>query len=223
MGLRDLARAVLAEQETKQTSRSGRIVSTCPVGHSLGTVPLGQRSPTAHKPNLPAPATHFPLGHSLAVVPAGQPCVRRQVGTGGTRGTDGTLRTIGTSGTAEWQERALILEYTGLPRSWAEPFARLLTGPPPRDFSPTRWESIRDNALPFADRWAAEAHRLSWDAHDVFGLHPIAPSARVDCRGVAWLLGDGSKVVAIDACGADIETPRGGRQRYRRQAYASKA
>ena len=72
-----------------------------------------------------------------------------------------------------WDERAAHLEFdAGLPRAWAEHFARLLVGDPPGDFSPTRWQAVLDAALVFADKWAAEAHRLGWDASEVFGLHP---------------------------------------------------
>lgn len=116
-----------------------------------------------------------------------------------------------------WEERAAHLEYdAGLPREWAEHFAKLLAGPVPGDFSPTRWQAALDGALMFADRWAGEAHRLGWDASEVFGLDDIAPAARIDRRGLAWLLGDGSQVVAMDRGGAEIRTRGGGRQRFYR-------
>jgi hypothetical protein len=67
----------------------------------------------------------------------------------------------------------------------------------------------------FADKWAAEAHRLGWTAEDVFGLHPLAPAARHDCKGIAWLLERG-RVVAIDSAGADIVTDGGAKQRFYR-------
>lgn len=117
----------------------------------------------------------------------------------------------------KYEERAAILEYeANLPRAWAEHFARIEQDGPPGDFSPTRWEAALDGALVFADQWGAEAHRLGWDVSEVFGLHPTAPAARVDCRGLAWLLGDGSQVVAMDRCGANIKTARGGHQRFHR-------
>lgn len=119
--------------------------------------------------------------------------------------------------TETWEERAAHLEYdAGLPREWAEHLARLIVGEPPGDFSPIRWQAALDAALIFADRWAAEAHRLGWDVSEVFGLHPSAPAARVDCRGLAWLLGDGSQVVAMDRSGAHIRRPNGVPGRYYR-------
>lgn len=117
----------------------------------------------------------------------------------------------------KYEERAAILEYEGnLPRAWAEHFARLEQDGPPGDFSPTRWQAALDGALVFLDQWGAEAYRLGWDVSEVFGLHPSAPAARVDCRGLAWLLGDGSQVVAMDRSGAQLRRPNGAPGRYYR-------
>jgi len=119
----------------------------------------------------------------------------------------------------EWEERAAHLEFeAGLPRPWAETFAKILCGGPPGDFSPGRWQAVVDGGLHFADQWAARALAMGWGPEEVFGLHATAPSARRDSRGLAWLLGDGGRVVGIDAAGADILMPSGSRQRfYRRQ------
>lgn len=121
---------------------------------------------------------------------------------------------------SDFEERAAILEYdAGLPRTWAEHFARQLVKGPPGDFSPTRWQAAIDGALMFADQWATEAHRLGWRVEDAFGMHPTAPAARYDCRGLAWLLGDGSRVLAIDSKGAEMAGRSGSKQRfYRRRA-----
>jgi hypothetical protein len=120
---------------------------------------------------------------------------------------------------ADWEERAAHLEYdAGLPRSWAEPFARLLCSRPLGDFNPTRWQRVVDGALIFIDEWGAEAYRLGWTAEDILGLHATAPAARNDCKGIAWLLERG-RVVAIDANGADIVTAQGSRQRFYRNKH----
>jgi hypothetical protein len=120
-----------------------------------------------------------------------------------------------------WEERAAHLEYdAGLPRSWAEPFAKILCGGAPGDFEPTRWARVLDGGLIFADVWGRKAQALGWSAEDVFGLHSIAPAARNDVKGLAWLLANGSRVVAIDADGADIVTTQGAKQRYYRRQGA---
>ena len=76
---------------------------------------------------------------------------------------------------------------------------------------------MRDAGVHFADNWALKAFELGWEPSEVFGLHPTAPAARVDAQGLAWLLGGGSRVVALDEEGADIVTPLGSRQRYYRR------
>ena len=115
-----------------------------------------------------------------------------------------------------WQARAASLESAGLPRAWAEPFARLLCGAPPRGFDPSRWASVVEGASIFAEQWAAQAFALEWSAEDVFGLDDIAPARRHDRKGLTWLSPDGKHVVALDAGGADIETARGVKQRFYR-------
>jgi hypothetical protein len=110
-----------------------------------------------------------------------------------------------------------MLDDAGVPRAWIEPFARLLCSGPPSDFAPARWQRVADGALTFADQWAAEAYRLGWTAEDVFGLHPFAPAARHDCKGIAWLL-DRGRVVVIDTAGADIVTEGGAKQRFYRNS-----
>jgi hypothetical protein len=120
------------------------------------------------------------------------------------------------------EERAAHLEYdAGVPRAWVEPFARLLCSGPPSDFAPARWRRVVDGGLRFADEWACKAYQLGWTAEDVFGLHPFAPAARNDCKGIAWLLGRG-RVVAIDAAGADIVTEGGSKQRFYRNSKTAR-
>ena len=120
-----------------------------------------------------------------------------------------------------WQARAIALEQAGLPHEWAEPFARLLCGAPPRGFESASWASIVEGASIFAEQWAARAFALGWTADGIFGLDDRAPAARQDTKGVAWFLGEGCRVVALDGAGADIETARGVRQRFYRMSNAT--
>ena len=127
--------------------------------------------------------------------------------------TSGTVKTVKRS----WQARAAFLEQDfGLQREWAEPFARLLCGGSPGDFDPAYWSRTLPGASTFSEQWAAQAYALGWPAEDVFGLDDVAPARRHDSKGVAWLLPDGKRVVALDAGGADIETARGVKQRFYR-------
>jgi hypothetical protein len=121
----------------------------------------------------------------------------------------------------EIEERAAHLEYdAGLPRSWAEPFARILCREAPGDFDETQWRRVLDSAMIFADAWAAKALALGWVAEDMFALRPTAPTARHDMKGLAWLLANGARVVAINADSADIVTAAGSKQRFYRRGTA---
>ncbi len=122
-----------------------------------------------------------------------------------------------------WQARAEALEAAGLPPGWAKPFAKLLCGPPPGDFDHTYWARGLPGANLFADAWAAQAHRLEWTAGEVFGLDELKPAARHDLKGVAWLLTDGARVVALDERGADIVTQQGSKQRFYRSPIRARA
>ena len=114
-------------------------------------------------------------------------------------------------------ERAAIVEYGArIPRRWAEGFAALSSMPAPHGFSPERWHRIVDAAGAFLDRWAAEAIVAGWTDLDVFGADAAAPDKRFDCMGLVLLL-DRLEIVSIDPEGADLRSPTGAPQRYRRR------
>lgn len=125
--------------------------------------------------------------------------------------------TSGTTGTAKneqvpapqndiFEERAAIIEDgAGVPRRWAEGFARLdIAGRPP-DFTEKAWRQLIEDGGRFLDRWASEAARLGWTALDVFGVHPAAPSTNYDAIGLVPLI-RGGDVVAIGLDRATIRT-----------------
>jgi hypothetical protein len=116
-----------------------------------------------------------------------------------------------TIGTPDYfEERAALIEYgVGVPREWAEGFARLNLASPPHGFHERRWRTLIDDGGKFLDRWGAEAAQLGWSAEDVFGVHPIAPGARYDIAGLVLLI-DGGEVIAIDRNSASIRTKSSG-------------
>jgi len=106
-----------------------------------------------------------------------------------------------------FEERAALVEYgAGVPREWAEGFARLDLASPPKGFDKRRWRTLIDDGGKFLDRWGAEAARLGWSALDVFGAHPIAPAVRYDAAGLVLLIG-GSDVLAVTERSATIRRP----------------
>ena len=120
---------------------------------------------------------------------------------------------------ADRDECAAIMEAdAGVPRRWADYLAQLSKGPPPGDFQERHWQAVIDGALLFADEWAGRACALGWSPHELFGMDAVAPAARVDRRGLAFMLSSGARVVGIDERGADILMPGGTRQRFYRAA-----
>jgi len=104
---------------------------------------------------------------------------------------------------------ALVLWYDGV--------ARLQTMRAPLGFAPGRWSRARLDASGLLERHGAELLALGWTAADVFGLHPDAPGAAVDCYGLALLL-DGGTLAELTAEGARIVRPSGAELRMRRGA-----
>jgi hypothetical protein len=114
------------------------------------------------------------------------------------------------------EERAALVQYgAGVPRDWAEGFARLDLTTPPSGFSALRWQTVINDGCKFLDRWAAEAARLGWQAEDVFGAHPLAPSCRYDQMGLVLVINDG-EVTLITATSASIRTTVGSVLTYTR-------
>ena len=104
----------------------------------------------------------------------------------------------------DFEERAALIEYgAGVPREWAEGFARLDMASPPRGLDQRRWRTLIDDGGRFLDQWGAEAARLGWSALDVFGVHPVAPNARYDAMGLVLLI-NGGEVISIKSDRATI-------------------
>ncbi len=116
------------------------------------------------------------------------------------------------------EERAAIAQYDGgVPRAWAEGFARLDPDNPPADVPPKRWVRFIDDVGAFLDSpFCAVAAALSWGPFDLFGCDRDAPFARIDCAGLLWLL-DGDRLVMLAADAATIETQTGVRRTWRRK------
>jgi hypothetical protein len=68
----------------------------------------------------------------------------------------------------------------------------------PTEFSDERWALGVWWARRLADEHGPAAFVMGWDAVDLFGLHPIAPSGRYDGMGLAFLLRYGDQVTSLD-------------------------
>ena len=70
----------------------------------------------------------------------------------------------------EVEERRIVQYGAGVPREWAEGFARLDRASPPKGFSPSRWQRVIDDGGRFRHRGRARDAALGWDAAAVFGV-----------------------------------------------------
>jgi hypothetical protein len=116
------------------------------------------------------------------------------------------------------EERAALIEHEGgIPRGWAEGFARLEPNRPPGDVPLRRWQTFVDDIGLFLDGgWAATASALGWGPGELFGCDRYRPFARLDSAGLLWLL-NGDTLVALSSEIAVIERVTGARQTYRRR------
>ena len=116
------------------------------------------------------------------------------------------------------EERAAIVEHDGgVPRAWAEGFARLDPRKPPGDVPPLRWLRFIDDCGRFLDGgWASRAAQFGWGPLNLFGCDRKRPFARVDHLGLLWLL-KGGTIVELHGDRAIVQTAGGVRQVYRRR------
>ncbi len=97
----------------------------------------------------------------------------------------------------------------GAPEGWVQGVGDLMVKSPHPAWTDERWKTLQEDALRFIRKWAGQAHKLGWDALDLFGVHPTAPAARFDCMGLVPLL-NGRPVVAITDDSAVIKAASGG-------------
>ena len=117
----------------------------------------------------------------------------------------------------DFPERAALAEIgAGVPREWAEGFARLQVIRPPAGIAVWRWQQVIGDAGRFLDRWAVQAAALGWKTLDVFGVHGAKPVERFDAAGLVWLL-RGAEVIAIAEKTAKVKTPSGAVQTFSRR------
>jgi hypothetical protein len=94
-------------------------------------------------------------------------------------------------------ERAAIIKSGGVPRAWAEGYARLHPDLPPGDVPLRRWQTFVDDCARFLDGgWAKRVAALGWGPLDLFGRDRERPFARIDHAGLLWLV-NGDRLIAL--------------------------
>jgi hypothetical protein len=119
----------------------------------------------------------------------------------------------------DFDEHAAIVEYDGgIPRTWAEGFARLDPSCPPLGVPLRRWRDIIDGIGVFLDRWAAKAATLGWEAADIFGADATRPEVTWLNAGPLWS-GDGGHVVEVHSDHMVFKTRTAATLTYSRQPH----
>jgi hypothetical protein len=73
--------------------------------------------------------------------------------------------------TPDFEELSALIEFeAGIPRAWAEAFARLQLADRPAVYDATAWAALIDAAGAFLDRWASVADRLGWQPLDILAV-----------------------------------------------------
>jgi hypothetical protein len=78
-----------------------------------------------------------------------------------------------------------------------------------------RWSELLADAETFLARWGNAAQQLGWTALDLFGVHSMAPAARIGCWGLILFV-RGGEVVALTENAATTRHRSGAVLTYRR-------
>jgi len=102
----------------------------------------------------------------------------------------------------------------GLPAEWRDGLERLASVPRHPDFSEARWALGVWWARQIASEHGVPAFVMGWNAEDLFGLDPAAPSARYDGMGLSFFLKPECQIVSLNDERAVIRHPRGAESRF---------
>jgi hypothetical protein len=83
-----------------------------------------------------------------------------------------------------------------VPDPWMESYARLRRAPRLRGWSEVEWERMLLDAGDFLTAWGTRAAELGWSELELFGVHRIAPYARLDVMGLIPML-QGARVLEL--------------------------
>jgi len=113
-----------------------------------------------------------------------------------------------------YEERTAIIEHdSGLPKEWAEAFARMDCCQRPRHIHQKHWQEIVNDTGQLLDRHIHDIIRCGWSIADIFGCHRAVPDLRYDCMGLLILLHD-REVVEVRPDGIVIRISTGTTQTF---------
>jgi hypothetical protein len=132
--------------------------------------------------------------------------------------TVGSVGTVG-RGHAQSARPSGWLSPPGLPAEWREGLESFDADKPPNGIEAEPWAAFVTAARRIAETGtAAVAFVIGWEAADLFGLHPGAPLARHDVKGLAFMLRPADVVEHMHDTGAVIRRgATGTRHSWRRE------
>jgi hypothetical protein len=95
-----------------------------------------------------------------------------------------------------------------IPAPWTESYARLRRAPRLRGWSEIEWERMLLDAGDFLTAWGTRAAELGWSELELFGVHRVAPYARLDVMGLIPML-KGARVLELGPTAAIMKRGEG--------------
>jgi hypothetical protein len=120
----------------------------------------------------------------------------------------------------EFRNGALAPIPPGLPASWQAGLEQLALMLPPTGFTEKRWAIGIVWARRIAFEHGPAAFVMGWNAEELFGLHPAAPSARYDAMGLAFTLDETWCVASLNDERAIISHANGTLSTFRRTPHS---
>ena len=114
------------------------------------------------------------------------------------------------------ERSVLVVDKAGVPREWTEGYTRLCAMPPPADIPERDWQAMVDGAGRLLEQWGDKLASLGWIVEDIFGIHGLAPLARLDLAGLVRFLIQ-FEVVELTDEHAILMNARGARHTFRRR------
>jgi hypothetical protein len=110
---------------------------------------------------------------------------------------------------AEVRSSALAPVPSSLPDAWRAGLGQLRFMPLPTGFDTNRWNVGVRWARRIAVEHGPAALVMGWGAEDLFGLHPVAPAARYDSIGLAFVMKGTDCIVSLNDERAVLRSARG--------------
>jgi hypothetical protein len=110
---------------------------------------------------------------------------------------------------AEVRSSALAPVPSSLPDAWRAGLGQLRFMPPPTGFDTNRWNVGVRWARRIAVEHGPAALVMGWGAEDLFGLHPVAPAARYDSIGLAFVMKETDCIISLNDERAILRSARG--------------